>query len=61
MENITWLKNKKVTVMGLGLNRGGLGITRFLAQSGADVLVTDLKTEKDLLKTLKELYNYNIK
>lgn len=61
MKNVSWLKNKKITVMGLGLNRGGLGITRFLAQSGADVLVTDLKTEKELHKTLKELYNYNIK
>jgi UDP-N-acetylmuramoylalanine--D-glutamate ligase len=59
MEKTSFLKNKKIVVMGLGLNRGGLGVTRFLAQSGAYVLVTDLKTEQELKNTLNELREYN--
>jgi UDP-N-acetylmuramoylalanine--D-glutamate ligase len=53
------LKNKKITVMGLGLNRGGLGVTRFLAEAGAEVLVTDLKTEAELEETLDNLKEYH--
>ncbi|MEM9020162.1 MAG: hypothetical protein AAGC44_06320, partial [Planctomycetota bacterium] len=34
---------KRVTVMGLGRFGGGVGVTRFLADRGADVLVTDLE------------------
>jgi len=59
MNKLANLKNKKITVMGLGLNRGGLGVTRFLAEAGAEVLVTDLKTEKELQKSLDELKQYN--
>jgi len=62
MNELANLKNKKITVMGLGLNRGGLGVARFLAESGAEVLVTDLKTEAELQKSLDELKEYhNIK
>ncbi|MDD3657036.1 MAG: UDP-N-acetylmuramoyl-L-alanine--D-glutamate ligase [Atribacterota bacterium] len=53
------LENKKITVMGLGLNQGGLGVTRFLAKSGAHVLVTDLKTGYELQETLDKLKEYN--
>lgn len=55
------LKGKKITVMGLGLNRGGLGVTKFLAEAGAKVLVTDLKTEKELSSSLKKLEGFPIK
>ena len=58
MEKTNFLKNKKVVVMGLGVNRGGLGVTRFLAHSGAYVLVTDLKREYELKSTLDELREY---
>jgi len=34
---------KRVTVMGLGRFGGGLGVTRWLAERGAEVLVTDLQ------------------
>lgn len=44
--------------MGLGLNQGGLGVTRFLAECGANVLVTDLKTEQELKKPLTQLNEY---
>lgn len=48
-------KNKKVTVMGLGIVGGGVGVVKFLVKSGAKVLVTDLKTKKDLKSSLKKI------
>lgn len=48
-------KGKRVTVMGLGLNGGGVGIARFLSSAGAKVTVTDLKTEEELEPSLAEL------
>ncbi len=53
-------KGKKVTIMGLGLLGRGVGDARFFAQCGADVLVTDLKSEdelKDSIEQLKEFKN----
>ncbi|OGY41213.1 MAG: UDP-N-acetylmuramoylalanine--D-glutamate ligase [Candidatus Buchananbacteria bacterium RBG_13_36_9] len=54
-------KNKRVTVMGLGLHGGGLAVTKFLAQKGAILTVTDLKSQKQLAQSIKELKNYKIK
>ena len=48
-------KNKRVTVMGLGLFGGGVAITRFLAKHGAHVTVTDLKDEKKLASSVEKL------
>ena len=48
-------RNKKITVMGLGLHGGGEGLTRFLAERGAQVTVTDLKSEAELKPTLDKL------
>ena len=59
MKDLSVLKNKKITVMGLGLNRGGLGVTKFLAESGAELLVTDLKKESELKDSLNELKEYH--
>lgn len=57
-----FFKGKKITVMGLGLLGRGLGYTKFLAEMGAILTVTDLKTEKQLAMPLKELKKYkNIK
>ncbi|MEA1939913.1 MAG: UDP-N-acetylmuramoyl-L-alanine--D-glutamate ligase [Candidatus Caldatribacteriota bacterium] len=61
IKNIKDLKNKNITIMGLGLNQGGLGITRFLAKAGAKLLVTDLKTEEELRPSLEKLKEFNIK
>jgi UDP-N-acetylmuramoylalanine--D-glutamate ligase len=36
-------RDKKVLVMGLGVHGGGLGVARFMARQGAQVLVTDLR------------------
>ena len=55
-------KGKKITVMGLGLLGRGLGVTKFLAECGADLIVTDLKTEEQLKTSIKKLSNFlNIK
>jgi UDP-N-acetylmuramoylalanine--D-glutamate ligase len=55
------LKNKKIVVMGLGLNQGGVGTANFLARAGAKVLVTDLKSKKELSLSLKKLQGLPIK
>ena len=55
-------KGKKITVMGLGLLGRGLGYTKFLAECGADLIVTDLKTKEQLATSLKILEKFpNIK
>ena len=55
-------KGKKITIMGLGLLGRGLGYTKFLAECGADLIVTDLKTKEQLATSLKALSKFkNIK
>jgi UDP-N-acetylmuramoylalanine--D-glutamate ligase len=57
-----FFKGKKITVMGLGLLGRGLGYTKFLAECGAILTVTDLKTEKQLTTSVRELKKYkNVK
>ncbi len=51
-------KGKKVTVMGLGLLGRGVGDVEFLAQCGANVLVTDKKTEAELAESVARLRKY---
>lgn len=51
---------KKVLVVGLGIQGGGVGVARFFAELGAEVIVTDLKNEEDLLQSIKRLESYNI-
>lgn len=53
--NIKDLKGKRITVMGLGLHGGGIGTAKFLAKTGAKVLVTDIKKREDLKKSLEIL------
>ncbi len=48
-------KDKKITVMGLGLFGGGVGVARFLAKQGARVTVTDLRNATELAPSLKQL------
>jgi UDP-N-acetylmuramoylalanine--D-glutamate ligase len=45
----------KITVMGLGLNGGGLESARYLAAKGALVTVTDTKDEKALAPSIEQL------
>lgn len=51
----TFLKGKKVTVMGLGLFGGGTGITSWLYKAGARVTVTDLRKPAELKESLQAL------
>lgn len=51
-------KNKKVLVMGLGINQGGLGVTKFFASQGANLRVTDLKTREQLQVSLDQLKDF---
>ncbi|MBI4007521.1 MAG: UDP-N-acetylmuramoyl-L-alanine--D-glutamate ligase, partial [Planctomycetes bacterium] len=53
MENS--FSGKKVTVMGLGLFGGGVGVTRFLVRQGAHVTVTDLKSPSELSKSMEQV------
>lgn len=47
-----------VTVMGLGLNGGGLSSARFFASKGAQVTVTDMKSEKELAPSIEALADF---
>jgi len=59
---VNHFKNKKITLMGLGLLGRGVGDAKFLAECGADLLVTDLKTEEKLKFSLEQLKKFpNIK
>ncbi len=49
------IKDKHVTVMGLGLNGGGEATVRFLLKHGAYVLATDMKTAEDLKTTIDSI------
>src|SRR5688572_13687352 len=48
-------RGKRALVMGLGVNGGGLGVTRFLVAQGAEVTVTDLRDERVLKPSIDEL------
>lgn len=54
-----YFKNKKITVMGLGLLGRGVGDAAFLAECGAKLLITDLKTKEQLKESLNKLKKYN--
>lgn len=57
---LNYFKNKKITVFGLGLLGGGLGVVKFLAKYGArKIIITDIKTKKQLKKTVDKLKGLN--
>jgi len=55
------LRGAKVTVMGLGLNGGGLASARFCSRAGAHVTVTDLRDETALKPSIKMLDGFPIR
>lgn len=62
MDFSAYFKGKKVTVMGLGLLGRGVGDAAFLAECGADLIVTDLKAKEQLNESLIKLKDFpNIK
>ncbi len=48
-------RGRRVLVMGLGVHGGGLGVARFLAERGAHVTVTDLRSAAQLTDSLDAL------
>lgn len=50
-----------VLIFGLGVNQGGVGATKFFVGQGANIRVTDLKTKKELKKSIDELKGLKIK
>jgi UDP-N-acetylmuramoylalanine--D-glutamate ligase len=59
MENICRpYAGKKITVMGLGVLGRGVGDVEFFASCGAEVLVTDKKSEEELSESIKRLQFY---
>ncbi|MCL5783907.1 MAG: UDP-N-acetylmuramoyl-L-alanine--D-glutamate ligase [Patescibacteria group bacterium] len=51
-------QDKKVLILGLGINQGGLGATKFFARAGAQVRVTDLKKREELQVSLDQLTDF---
>jgi UDP-N-acetylmuramoylalanine--D-glutamate ligase len=51
-------QGKKITIMGLGLLGRAVGDAKFLAEQGADLIVTDLKSEAELAESLAELKSF---
>ncbi len=56
MNDTSFFQGKRVTVFGLGLNSGGVGTVKFLAQAGAkEIIITDTKTETELASSIAML------
>ncbi len=53
-----YFRGKKITVMGLGLLGRGVGDVAFLAECGAELIVTDKKTKEELKESLDKLSAY---
>ncbi len=59
MDAKAYFKDKKITVMGLGLLGRGVGDARYLAECGAELIVTDLKTEEQLAESVGQLRDFS--
>jgi UDP-N-acetylmuramoylalanine--D-glutamate ligase len=55
------LAGKRVTLLGLGVHGGGVGVARFLAEHGAIVTVTDAKPAEALQGSVDELAGLDIR
>ena len=49
------LRGRRVVVMGLGVQSGGLGVARFMRDLGAELVVTDLRSEAQLASSVAAL------
>ncbi len=58
MDYKNFFKNKKIVVMGLGVLGRGINVAKFLAECGAELLVTDLKTEEQLKTSLDQMKQF---
>jgi UDP-N-acetylmuramoylalanine--D-glutamate ligase len=55
------LAGMRVTVMGLGINGGGVASARFFAHRGASVTVTDLRSERVLADAVEQLRGFPVR
>jgi UDP-N-acetylmuramoylalanine--D-glutamate ligase len=55
MDASAHFRGKKITLMGLGLLGRGAGDAEYLAKAGAEMIVTDLKTRKELAESVARL------
>lgn len=53
-----YFKNKKITMLGLGILGRGVNVAKFLAEQGALLTITDLKTEIELESSISKLKKY---
>ncbi len=59
MDAAAHFSGKKITVMGLGLLGRGVGDARYLAECGAELIVTDLKSREVLASSVAELESFS--
>jgi UDP-N-acetylmuramoylalanine--D-glutamate ligase len=59
MKGEEYFKNKKVTLMGLGVLGRGVGDAAYIASCGAEVIVTDLKSAEELAQSLEKLSQFS--
>ena len=53
-----YFRGKKITIIGLGLLGRGVNVAKFLAELGADLTITDLKSAEVLAPSLKQLTRF---
>ncbi|MFZ3044264.1 MAG: UDP-N-acetylmuramoyl-L-alanine--D-glutamate ligase [Minisyncoccia bacterium] len=58
MDASAHFRDKKITLMGLGLLGRGVGDARYLAECGAEVIVTDLKSREELIDSVVQLESF---
>jgi UDP-N-acetylmuramoylalanine--D-glutamate ligase len=58
MDASAHFRGKRITVMGLGLLGRGVGDARYLAECGAELIVTDLKSSGELAESLAQLQSF---
>ena len=59
MDAAAHFRGKKITIMGLGLLGRGVGDARYLAECGAELIVTDLKSREVLASSVAELESFS--
>jgi UDP-N-acetylmuramoylalanine--D-glutamate ligase len=59
MDAPAYFRGKRVTVMGLGPLGRGVGDVRYLAECGAELIVTDLKTREQLAESVAQLESFH--
>ena len=55
MDVSAYFRGKKITVMGLGVLGRGIGDVKYLAECGAELIVTDLKPRADLEESIAQV------